>query len=200
MSEKRKYFVFASLLVFGLYLFSPLSSLAATNAERNHRLVTQKLAQKLKADLSNEAAIVKLKKVEQYKISRSEIGLTGDAVCITGETQLPLKFEVKINSPKQIISEISYNFVEEVAANYAPSSEEEFLMKELMSKISRDYKTTNIVIAIDNYENVGVVDNEKKLLGVGEVRIGDMVWNTIKFDVSLDAGTNKARKVSYKVE
>lgn len=198
MSEKRKYFVFASLLVFGLYLFSPLSSLAA-NAEKNHQLVTQKLSQKLKADLSNETAVVKLKKVEQYKISQSEIGLTGDAVCITGETQLPLKFEVKINSPKQIVSEINYNFVED-SSSYSPTSEEEFLMKELMSKISRDYKTTNIVIAIDNYENVGVVDNEKKLLGVGEVRIGDMVWNTIKFDVSLDAATNKAKKISYKVE
>src|SRR2546423_160792 len=139
MSEKRKYFVFASLVILGLYLVSPISFFAATNSAKNHQLVTQSLSQKLKDDLSNDAAVVELKKVEEYKISQNEIGLTGDAVCITGGTEMPLKFEVKINNPKQVVSEINYNFVED-ASTYAPSSEEEFLMKELMSKISRDYK------------------------------------------------------------
>lgn len=198
MNIKREYFVVSSFLILAFSLFSVSNSLAATSA-KNYQLVALELSQKVKADLSDKSAVVQLNKIEEYKISQNEIGLSGDAVCVTGETEMPLQFDIRISTPKQIVSEINYNFVED-AANYAPTSDEEFLMKELMTKISRDYKTTNIVIAIDNFENVGVIDSEKKLLGVGEVRIGDMVWNNIKFDVSLDAATNKATKVSYKVE
>jgi hypothetical protein len=68
------------------------------------------------------------------------------------------------------------------------------------SRISRDYKTANVVIAIDSVENVEAAAGEKKFLGAGEVRVGDLVWSRIKFDVVLNAETRKASKIVYKIE
>jgi len=112
-----------------------------------------------------------------------------------------MTFDVKVNPNNLSVTEIKYDFAELTAASeYAPSSSEEFLMKELMGKISRDYKTDNIVIAIDGMEDVSNVTNQKQFTGIGEVRIGTLVWNKIKFDVVFDGATHKATKVVYKIE
>lgn len=151
--------------------------------------------------MGNKNIRVKLNKVEEYKISNSEVELSGDAVCIltNDNSQLPIRFDAKVNVVNQSIADVSYDFVK-TSADYNPTDNEEILMKVLMSKISRDYKTENIVIAIDLMENVANINGEKKFLGIGEVRVGDLVWNEIKFDVVLDAKTQKANKVIYKIE
>ena len=192
-------FHYKSLLILIICLISSSSAFAFSN--ENQLLVTQNLSRKLQSDLASDNVTVKLNNVKEYKISKSEIGLKGDATCILADSaeQLPIQFELKVDAVKQTVSDIRYDFIEKSSA-YAPSSTEEVLMKEIMTKISSDYKTRNIVIAIDTFENVGNAANEKKFLGVGEVRIGDMVWNKIKFDVSLDSQTQKASKVIYKVE
>ncbi len=199
MTKHISFFNHKCFLVLILCLVSVSSALALN--EKNQQLVEQNLSKKLQSDLANGNITVKLNSVEERKISNNEVGLTGDAVCVLIEDnkQLPIQFEVTVDRVNRSVLEVKYDFV---AGNseFAPSQNEEILMKELMTQISRDYKTKNIVIAIDGFENVAAASGEKKFLGVGEVRIGDMVWNKIKFDVVLDAQTQKANKIVYKME
>lgn len=178
------------------------SSSALAIGENNHLLVTQNLSKKLRSDLADSSLTVKLKSVEEYEISGSEIELKGSATCLLTkqDNPLPLEFEIRVNPANQSVLDVKYNFVEAPAEVYAPTSNEEILMKQLMTQISRDYKTENIVIAIDAVEKIRDANDADKFSGVGEVRIGDMVWNKIKFDVVLDAQTREAKKVIYRVE
>ena len=193
-STRKSFLLLVICLVF--------SSSALAIGENNYLLVAQNLSKKLQNDLADANLTVKLNSVEEYEISGSEIELKGSATCLLTKRndQLPLEFEMKVNPANQNVLDVKYNFVEAPADVYAPSSNEEILMKELMAKISRDYKTENIVIVIDAVEKVAGANDANKFLGVGEVRIGDMVWNKIKFDVVLDAQTGKANRVVYRVE
>lgn len=199
MTKQITPFSYKSILVLVICLISATGAFALS--EKNQLLVTQNLAKKLQSDLGNENVTVKLNKLKENAISKSELDLTGEAICVltTDNRQLPIAFEVKVSTINQSVIDVKYDFIEAVS-EFAPSRNEEILMQELMKQISRDYKTRNIVIAIDGFENVGNTLNGKKFLGVGEVRIGDMVWNKIKFDVELDEQTQKANKVIYKVE
>jgi len=199
MNKQIKFFSFQSFLVLAICLIS-FSSVFAVG-EKIQRLVEQNLSQKLQGDLANDNVTVKLNSVKERKISAGEIGLTGDAVCVLTEDnrQFPIQFEVTVSAAKQSVTDVKYDFAS-TASEFAPSQNEEILMKELMGRISRDYKTQNIVIAIDGFENVGNAVGEKKFTGAGEIRIGGMVWNKIKFDVVVDAQTQKASKIVYEVE
>ena len=203
MNKHSRLLAFRSLLI-TFICFSAFSSVfASADKQQIQSLVVSNLQKKLKTDLANEAVSVKLNTLEEYKISKNKIGLKGNGFCLMcGENDsLPMTFDVKVNSKNFSVVEVQYDFAELTAASeYAPSSDEEILMKELMGKISRDYKTENVVIAIDGMENVSNVTNQKEFTGIGEVRIGTLVWNKIKFDVVVDKATNKATKVVYKVE
>lgn len=201
MNKQSNLFGFKSFLIFAFCLMISISAFASATGEKNYQLVTRNLSEKLQSDLANDNVTVKLNKVEEYKISKNEIGLKGDGICLMTDNnnQLPIQFDVKVNTVNQSVSEVKYDFVES-ASEYAPTSNEEILMQELMKQISRDYKTENIVIAIDAFENVANSSNGKEFTGIGEVRIGDLVWNKIKFDVVVNPQTQKANKIVYKVE
>ncbi len=79
------------------------------------------------------------------------------------------------------------------------SNDEEILMKELLKKISRDYKTTNITIAIDDFKIEKISAGRAEFIGKGEVKIGEFVWNTINFDVILDKN-KKPAKIEYEIK
>lgn len=161
-------------------------------------LIAQNLTLRLKTDLIQQNVTVKIGNIEQTAVSNNVIKLEGNAVCIlaTEKTQLPIKFEAKINLAKQTVDDIQYTFVE---SEYAPSSEEEVLMKELMKQISQDYKTQEIVIALDNFTTSGSVENKVQYKGIGEVRIGSLGWSKINFDVILNSDKTAA-KIEYKVQ
>ena len=199
MNNKMNFFRLGSFLVIAVCLALSSSALAA--GKNNHLLVAQNLSEKLQNDLGSKDVRVRLSKVKEHKISKNEIKLSGDAVCLlaSDNSQMPIRFDAKIDTVSQSVSDVSYDFVK-ASADYNPTANEEILMKVLMGKISRDYKTENIVIAIDSVENVADINGEKKFLGVGEVRVGDLVWNRIKFDVVMDAGNQKASKIVYKIE
>lgn len=199
MNNQINFLKSKSLIIIAICLIFSSSAFAAS--EKNHLLVAQNLSEKLQNDLAIKNVRVKLNNVEENKISSSQIELSGDAVCILTDdnSELPIRFDAKVDVVNQSIADVSYDFVKP-AMDYNPTNNEEILMKVLMGKISRDYKTENIVIALDSVENVANVNGEKKFLGIGEVRVGDMVWNQIKFDVVLDAKTQKANKIVYKIE
>ncbi len=198
MNKQVKFLSGCQFLVFAICLVLPFT--VSANSEKNQLLITQNLAKKLKNDLGSSVARVKLNSVEEYKVSADEVVFEGNAACILadGSDELPIRFEAKVNSLKNSVSKISYNFVES-SASFAPTFNEETLMKELMSKIKKDYRTENIVIAFDTVENIENITGERKFLGFGEVRIGDFVWSKIKFDVVLDAQTQKANKIVYQI-
>lgn len=203
MNKHSRLLAFRSLLITFICFSAFSSTFASADKQQIQSLVVSNLQKKLKTDLANETVLVKLNTLEEYRISKNKIGLKGDGFCLMdGENnQMPMTFDVKVNSNNLSVVEVRYDFAELTAASeYTPSSDQEILMKELMGKISRDYKTENVVIAIDGMENVSNVTNQKEFTGIGEVRIGTLVWNKIKFDVVVDKTTNKATKVIYKVE
>ena len=199
------------LNLFAAIIFSfVLNSLAAeiggkdavmpkSRAASNYTVLVKDLSEKLKVDLSENNLQVNIKNVEKNRLANNLFEIKGQAFCVlpNDNTRLPINFEAKFNTAKQTLDDVRYVFVE---SEYAPVAEEEILMRELMKQVSRDYKTENIVIVIDAVEKVAGANDANKFLGVGEVRIGDMVWNKIKFDVVLDAQTGKANRVVYRVE
>lgn len=191
-------------LVITFICFSAFSNVfAAIDNKQIKSLVVNNLQKKLKVDLADEKVAVKLNSVEQYTISKNQIGLKGNGFCLTTteSNELPMTFDIKVDSSNLSVTDIRYDFAEFTAATEsAPSSNEEILMKELMGKISQDYKTENVVIAIDGMEDISKLTNQKQFTGIGEVRIGTLVWNKIKFDVVFDNETSKATKIVYKVE
>lgn len=192
-----------SLIITLVCFFAFSNAFASADTKQIHSLVVNNLQKKLKTDLANENVSVKLNKIEEYKISKNQVGLKGSGFClITSENnRLPMTFDVKVNSSNLRVVDIKYDFAElNDASESAPSANEEVLMKELMGKISQDYKTQNIVISIDGMENVSNVTNQKEFAGIGEVRIGTLVWNKIKFDVVFGDANNTATKVTYKIE
>ncbi len=168
------------------------------NSSRTSTLVVQNLTKILKTDLVQEKVAVKLRSLEQTAISNNEVTLQGNATCLlpVENTQLPITFEAKFNLANQTVDDIKYTFVE---SEYAPTSEEEILMKELLQKISRDYKTQEIVIALDNFETSASAGNQFHYKGIGEVKIGAIQWSKIDFDVTLNSN-KKAAKIEYKIK
>ncbi len=192
------------LVIFCFLAFS--NAFAATTSATDqiaYSLVAENLSTKLKADLSQSNVSVKISNVKRRDISKNEMELGGDgfAVLINENNQLPIRFSATVNIAQKSVLDVRYDFVEAnaLASEYAPTSNEEFLMKELMKQISADYKTANIVIALDGVENNAVFTGKKEFTGIGEVRIGDLEWNKIKFAVEVDTN-GKAIKVAYDVK
>ena len=160
----------------------------------------ENLTQKLKAELVNENVMLSLTAVDQYKISRNQIGLKGEGFCILTEdnNQIPIQFDIRLNSATNTVIDIKYDFPELVNnSENAPPATEEILMQELMKQISRDYKTTNIVVSIDNFEKAAAAENQNEFSGEGEVRIGDFEWKRVNFQIQLNANSNG--KVNYQL-
>lgn len=199
MNKQIKFFGFKSLLIAAICFLAFTGAFASTTKEKINSLVVENLSKKLKNDLAVEKVTVELKNVTENKISANEIALNGTANCVLIADEMPISFEAKINLANQTVSDIVYDFVEP-KTEFEPTTGEEVLVKELMKQISKDYKTNNIVIAIDGTENLSASADEKQIAGVGEVRIGDLVWNKIKFVVVLDEEKRTAKQVVYKVE
>jgi hypothetical protein len=105
----------------------------------------------------------------------------------------------KSTSKKEIVKKIKDVKVVTVSEDDVNTTNEEILMKELMKKISQDYKTTNITIAIDGFEQERISIDKNEFKGKGEVKIGEVEWNTISFDVVLDEDKNPT-KIEYKIQ
>lgn len=178
--------------------FSAVSIFANNSIDSNDKdvaLITQNLSAKLKADLVSNNVSVVFKTIEKTQVSNTETLVKGDALAIVpnDNTQLPLKFEAKVNPVAEVVDDVAYAFVE---SNYAPSTDEEFLMKHLLKKIAADYKTEEVVIAIDGFETEAAAQNQKEYKGTAEIRVGEVEWKKINFDVTLNA-KNEASKVEY---
>jgi len=187
------------IIVLAVFGATAIQANASVKADRYKNAIVQKLTEKLRVDLADNSVEVKLNDVRDNEISKNQVDFDGKAlaVVINDKTELPFQFTAKVNLAKQSIENIDYKFVE---ADFAPSLAEDVLMKGLMTQISKDYDTTNIVIAIDGFEAAKTASNQTKYEGTGEVRIGDLEWRKIKFNVVLDSESQTATKILYDVQ
>lgn len=190
-----KFAVTNFLLVLTFSTISIFANNFIDNKDKDVALITQNLSAKLKADLVSNNVSVVFKSIEKTQVSNTETIVKGDALAIVpnDNTQLPLKFEAKVNPVAEVVNDVEYAFVE---SNYAPSTDEEFLMKHLLKKLAADYKTEEVVIAIDGFETQDAIKNQKEYKGTAEIRVGEVEWKKINFDVMLNA-KNEASKVEY---
>lgn len=185
-----------------------VSSLSAGGAKLSARevysIAEKVLTKKMETDLVLNGVKVKFSKVESYTLPNSTIGLRGEGNCQLGaeDNPLPIHFDVKINAANRSATEVNYNFVEASETNESAMSEVETVVTHsLMEKIKADYKVENIVIALDYVnEASSSVSTEKTLTGAGEIRLGDMVWKKITFDVIVDNQNTSAAKVKYQIQ
>ena len=189
------------IVVLALLAAAAIQASGSVRTDRYQAAITQKLTEKLRVDLADQSVQVKLNTVSEKEISNTLADFDGQAlaVVVNDKTELPFQFTAKVNLNNQNIEAIEYKFVE-TEAGFAPSAAEDSLMKELMTKISKDYDTTNIVISIDGFDTAKLTTSETKYQGIGEVRIGDLEWRKIKFDVVLDSQNSTATKVLYSVQ
>ena len=198
-------------LIFAVTIFAVFTHILAndrTNDIAGAKAVSQQtiaviaanLTKQLRADLANESVTVKVSDAEKMLASERAIEIKGSGICFISDNnnQLPIRFEAKINAQSQIVGNIKYDFVQFETSEFAPSSTEEVLMKELMKKVSADYKTDSVVISIDGFDAVETA-NGKEFSGNGEIKIGEVEWKKIKFDVIL-ASDNRASKIKYDVQ
>jgi hypothetical protein len=170
-----------------------------SHATLNYSVLVNDLSQKLKVDLSENNLKVSIKTVEESRLANNLVEIKGQAFCVlpNDNTQLPINFEAKFDVAKQSVADVKYVFVE--SPSVAPEADEEILMRELMKQVSRDYKTDQITIAIDGFEANKAANNQSNLKGMGEIKIGEVEWNKINFDVVLDAD-KKATKIVYSIK
>ncbi len=198
-----------NLTILALMVFATLSINAkannATNAglkiDRYKNAIIQKLAEKLRVDLADPNVEVRMNDVRNNEISSTRLNFDGEALAVVKDdkTELPLQFTAKVNLTNQSVEDVDYKFVES-SPEFAPSDVQGNLMTNLMTQISKDYKTTDIVIAIDNFDTSKTSSDQMKYEGTGQVRIGDFEWRTINFNVVVDSQTQTATKVVYSVQ
>ena len=209
MKRQNNFRVLKSL-IFAITIFAGFTNITANDktkdaagaksfSEQTIAIIASNLTKKLRADLANDSVTVKVSDVEKYQASEKGIGIKGSGICVITDdnNELPIRFEARMNVQSQAIADIKYDFVQYTTSEFAPSSTEEVLMKELMKKVSTDYKTDEIVISIDGFETVETADG-KGYVGNGEIKIGEVEWRKIKFDVVLSAD-NQAAKIKYDV-
>ena len=166
-----------------------------TNASVNYskqKLISDGLTDQIKKDLSVKKLTVGIIRASDLEISKGKQALFGDAYYIANNERTPIYFEVIINTFNNKVASVDYTFVE----NDLDTSEI-YLQKLILKKLGKDYKTKEIMISIDNIEKIDQTGDIEKFRGTGEVRIGSLVMNKIKFEINLDGDSEK---VLYKLD
>ena len=174
--------------------FAAANTASNSNYARSSKIALEALSNKIKTDTGISDVSLKFEKVNQYNISKSTIGVKGNAkYFINSEFVTPLTFDVKVNTADFSVVNINYDFEDADDTVAVGSPIEENITQKLLKQIKNQHKTANVVISIDNLETL-----ENQLKGTGEVRIGDFEWRRIEFDASLNkkgVGT-----VKYKIQ
>ena len=196
--EFRSFYIV--IIVLAVLAISSTPTKANVKTDHYRNAIVQKLTQQLRTDLSVKNIQVKLNDIRDSEISNSRINFNGKALAVVldDKTSLPFEFSAQVNSRSQSIEDVSYQFVDG-NTEFAPNAAEDILMKQIMTQISKDYKTTNIVISIGGFDTAQINSNQTKYDGYGEVRIGEQ-WKKINFNVVLDSQNQTADKIAYDVQ
>ena len=167
-------------------------------------IAVRSLSKKMQADLALKNVSVKFSETESYVISRTEIGIKGEGICrFNGNANdLPMNFDVKIDVTKRAATDVQYVFLnmEGAVDENSTVSAEDVVTEKLLQKIKNDYKTQNIVIALDYVNEQALPSGGKGFTGAGEVRINGMLWQKISFDAKAGQEKAKVADVKYQIQ
>ncbi len=201
-----------AIIIFGVIISTLL--VINANAESRKRVyslsamkakafVTHKLTAKLRDDLVNSDIEFQFRNLEEYIAVNGKVLMKGDGFCVLTKSnkRMPLKFETILDSDSEENSVIKYNFVDfNKSSNYAPSANEEKLIKALLSKLSKDFMTSDVVIAIDAANGVSRSNSMKAYVGYGDVRVKNGSWKRVEFTVEMNLNNKTAKNVVYKIK
>lgn len=182
-----------TLIIVSIFFSLSVSANAKDQAAVN--LAVKSLSQKLKTDLSLNRVNLKIAQIENQNISNEQVIVSGFGT-VENAKEVSLTFNVVVNPVKSDVVAVNYDIVKPDGSKTV-SATETFLMKNVMNKIKSDYKTNEIVMAIDNFEAVKNIDGTTNYVGTAEVRVG-MEWNRIEFDVQRDSKKGTVSGVKYK--
>ncbi len=189
-----KFLLAALAVIFSFSCFVTANTTSKANYARSNKIALQALSNKIKTDLGINDVNLKFEKVNQYSISKSKVGVKGNArYFINSEFVTPLTFDVQVNTADFSVVNINYDFEDADDTIAVGSPVEENITQRLIKQIGNKFKTSNIVISIDNLETV-----ENQLKGTGEVRIGDFEWRRIEFDAVLNK--KSVTSVKFKIQ
>jgi hypothetical protein len=214
MTTTNKYFNSLKIFfLFFLFVFGAASASAKTNdvsgnailsADETYSIAAKGLVKKMETDLVLTDIKVKFVKVERYAVSNRQVGIRGEGSCQLGaeDNALPINFDVKINVNNRNIADIAYNFVEaeDASESNSLSENETYVTRQLLEKIKSDFKTENIVVAIDYLNDKNMENGAKAFTGAGEIRLGDMVWKKISFEIVGNTENQEGAQVKYKIQ
>lgn len=170
-------------------------------AAKSYNLAVRSLTNELRNVFKQDVRL-ELTNIRQNSLNSKTVKIEGEGVAIfQDEERLPLQFSFSTNQDGVSVANLQYEFIASEAPvidegfSSSPDKIESALMREIMNQVHRDYKTTNIVIAIDDYQKT----DGNNFKGSGEIRLGDMVWRQIDFNVTLDERNEKAKKIIYKL-
>lgn len=172
-------------------IFVLLSAFTISKANSLYDAASNALTAKLQEDLADSRIELKIFKAKSYSFSKNVVGLKGEGVT----EGLKITFDIKLTKDKFIPKSIDYTIAENENLN---TSFEDKLSRQLLNKLNKDLKTTNIVIAIDSFDNLEPNINQLNTSGTGEVSINSE-WKKIKFEVIKDKKTDKVTKVNYEL-
>ncbi len=175
-------------------------------AEKSYSIAVKHLTNELQNTFNDKTVSFRLTNLRQDIVNRQAVQVEGEGLAVFDAKQenLPLHFSFSTDANGVTVSNLTYEFLaadvaaDDVESNDAPDKVESALMREIMKQIHNDYKTTQIVITIDDFQKIDSQDNVYE--GSGEIRLGGLVWKQIDFKVKLDDKNEKAKQVNYKIE
>ncbi len=180
------------LVITVVVLFATGFSSAATITNSKYKAVSNSLSSHIKKDTADKSVTVEITRVAEMEMSKNKQTIFGDAYYVSDNTEkTPIYFEAIVNTLNNKVSVVDYTFVEnssEINTN--------FLQKLLIKQIGNDHNTKEVAVAMDNVEKIKEIGEIEKFRGYGEVRIGSLIWKKIKFEISLDADSER---VLYKL-
>lgn len=201
------------LLLILFISFTNASAMNNTNAdtpkavaEKSYSIAVKHLTNELQNTFNDKTVSFRLTNLRQDIDNRQAVQVEGEGLAVFDAKQenLPLHFSFSTDANGVTVSNLTYEFLaadvaaDNVESNDAPDKVESALMREIMKQIHNDYKTTQIVITIDDFQKIDSQDNVYE--GSGEIRLGGLVWKQIDFKVKLDDKNEKAKDVNYKIE
>jgi hypothetical protein len=213
MKKITNLLIIKSLLLVLFLSFTNASAMDETDVNTPKAVITKSysvavkhLTTELQTAFNDKTVSFKLTNLRQDKLNQKAFQVEGEGLAIfkSQKENLPLHFSFSTDANGLKVSNLNYEFLEadvasaDVKSNDAPDKVESTLMREIMKQIHNDYKTTNIVIAIDDFQKIDSQNNVYE--GSGEVRVGDMIWKQIDFKVKLDEKNENAKDVNYKSE
>jgi hypothetical protein len=170
-----------------------LLAFSAARADVPLNIAVKALSQRLQNDLAVQTVQVHLNAVKKQPISRTELLVKGTGTA----NNLPIKFDVKVNTARNAAADVQYDFVD-AANGTAEADSENAVAQSLLAKLNQDFKTDNIVVAVDGFETLNQ-NGTKIYKGTGDVRVG-FDWSKISFDVIVGTAKNSTISVKYEIQ